>query len=270
MASRGERNPRWRRRPAPWYAASVSGLRGRAVLVTGAASGIGRATAVRLAAEGAAVALVDRDADRLAGALPPAARALAIVADVSREAEMREAVERAVAALGALGGLVTAAGIFDPAERRPVAEVELETFTRTLAVNLTGTFLAVKYALPHLAAGGGAIVTIASTAALRAHGFGAGYTASKGGVVALTRLVAAQYAGRGVRANCVCPGATDTPMTGGVYRDPVRAEQVGRGIPLRRVAQPEEIGNTICWLLSDDASYLHGQVIAVDGGASVI
>ena len=110
---------------------------------------------------------------------------------------------------------------------------------------------------------------IASTAALRGHGFGSGYTASKGGVVALTRLLAEQYSAQGVRTNCICPGATDTPMTGGVYRQPERVERMRRVIPLGRVADPVEIGAVACFLLSDDASYLNGQVIAVDGGATV-
>jgi NAD(P)-dependent dehydrogenase (short-subunit alcohol dehydrogenase family) len=243
---------------------------GQVVLVTGAASGIGRATVARLAASGAAVALVDRDAERLASAVPAGARAISIVADVAREDDVRDAVARAVEELGGLGGLVTAAGIFDPAERRPVAEVEVATFVRTLAVNLTGTFLAVKYALPHLAARGGAIVTIASTAALRAHGFGAGYTASKGGVVALTRLVAAQYAGQGVRANCVCPGLTETGMTEQVLRDPEYRARVSRAIPLGRVARADDIAAVVCHLLGDDATYVTGQVIAADGGTTTL
>jgi NAD(P)-dependent dehydrogenase (short-subunit alcohol dehydrogenase family) len=242
---------------------------GQVVLVTGAASGIGRATVARLAASGAAVALVDRDAERIASAVPAGARAITIVADVADETDVRDAVARSVEELGGLGGLVTAAGIFDPAERRPVAEVELGTFVRTLAVNLTGTFLAVKYALPHLAASGGSIVTIASTAALRAHGFGAGYTASKGGVDALTRLLAVQYGPQGVRANCVCPGGVDTPMTAGVFSGPDAAERARRGIPLGRYAQADDLADVVAFLLSDDARYLTGQTIPVEGGATI-
>src|SRR5262245_58606091 len=214
----------------------LTGLRGRPVLVTGAASGIGESTCERLAAEGALVALVDRDATRLdtvATALGGrGARVLALPADVSREDDVRTAVERAVATFGRRGGVVTCAGVFDQRDRLPVAEVSLDTFTGTVAINLTGTFLAVKYALPHLARAGGAVVTIASTAGLRGHGFGSGYTASKGGVISLTRLVAFQYGGQRVRANCICPGSTDTPMTAPAYRDPERLAQATRGIPL--------------------------------------
>jgi len=261
----------------------VRGLVGRPVIVTGGASGIGRAACSRLAVEGAAVAVVDRNAalvDEVAAALAAgcSARVIGIVADVAKEDEVRAAVQRARTELGGVGGLVTSAGIFDGGDMNLLADVPLETFARTIAVNLTGTFLFCKYALPLLleappsANGGtrGAIVTIASTAGLRGHGFGSGYTASKGGVVALTRLLAFQYGEKGVRANCICPGATDTPMTGGVYHDSEYLARVTPRIPLRRVAQPEEIGDVACHLLSDDASFVNGQVIAVDGGATAI
>ena len=251
----------------------MTGLAGRPVLVTGAASGIGEATSARLVREGAAVALVDRDAARLAtvrDALAGAGgRVVALPADVGDEAAVRDAVAEAVGALGPLGGVVTSAGIFDPGDMQPLAGVELAAFERTLRVNLVGTFLVVKYALPHLVAQGGAVVTVASTAGLRGHGFGSGYTASKGGVVALTRLLAEQYGPQGVRSNCICPGATDTPMTGGAFREGELAERTRRGIPLHRIAEPREIGDVACFLLSDDASYVNGQVFAVDGGATV-
>jgi len=243
------------------------------VLVTGAASGIGEAVCVRLIEEGAAVALVDRDADRLEALRAKLAgqggRLAAFRVEVGDEAAVRAAVDGAVASLGALRGVVTSAGIFDPGDMQPLAGVELATFERTLRVNLVGTFLVVKYALPHLVAHGGAIVTVASTAGVRGHGFGSGYTASKGGVVALTRLLAEQYAGQGVRTNCICPGATDTPMTGGVYHQPEMKQRMQRAIPLGRVAEPHEIGDVACFLLSDDAAYVNGQILPVDGGATV-
>ena len=252
----------------------MRGLAQKRVLVTGAASGIGRATAERLAREGAAVALLDRDETTLrqvVAALEDAgAKCCGFAVDVSGPDAMLASVEEAAADLGGLQGVVTSAGIFDPGDLRPLAEVEPEAFERVLSVNLKGTFLAVKSALPHLLREGGAVVTVASTAGLRGHGFGSGYTASKGGVVALTRLVAFQYGDRGVRANCVCPGFTETPMTGGVQNDPEFARKLTRGIPLRRIAQPEEIAAVVCHLLSDDASYVNGQVIAADGGATVI
>ncbi|HZR80813.1 MAG TPA: SDR family NAD(P)-dependent oxidoreductase [Candidatus Binatia bacterium] len=258
----------------------MRGLAGRAFVVTGGASGIGRATCERLSAEGAAVAIVDRNqelAAEVAGELAGRrGQAIAIAVDVSREEEAWAAIERAARELGPLAGVVTSAGIFDPGDMQLAADVSVATFERTLAVNLLGTFLFVKHVIPHLltpradGGAGGSIVTIASTAGLRGHGFGAGYTASKGGVVALTRLVAFQYGERGIRANCVCPGLTNTPMVGGAYDDPEAARRVTRGIPLRRIARAEEVGQLACYLLSDDASYVNGQVIAADGGATVV
>ena len=250
----------------------MRGLCGRPVLVTGAASGIGEALCTRLAEEGAAVGLLDRDRERLAALTATlergGARVIALHADVGKEDEVRGAVAEAAAALDGLAGVVTSAGIFRQGDRQPLADVDLETFERTLRVNLVGTFLAVKYALPHVVRRGGAVVMIASTAGLRGHGLGSGYTASKGGVIALTRLVAEQYGPHGVRANCICPGATDTPMTGGVYRQPERIEQMRRAIPLGRVALPHEIGDVAAFLLSDDAAHVTGQVLAVDGGST--
>lgn len=253
----------------------MRGLKDKCVIVTGGASGIGRATAERLAEAGVALALFDRNAELLAEVRSSlergGARCTSASLDVADAEAMRNAIDAAADKLGGLYGVVTSAGVFDPGDLRPLADVEPESFTRVLAINLTGTFLAVKYALPHmLAGGGGAVVTIASTAGLRGHGFGSGYTASKGGVVALTRLIAFQYGEHGVRANCICPGFTATPMTGGVENDPDFARRITRAVPLRRIAKPEEMAGVACHLLSDDASYVNGQVIAVDGGATVV
>jgi NAD(P)-dependent dehydrogenase (short-subunit alcohol dehydrogenase family) len=250
----------------------MRGLTSRVVLVTGAASGIGRATAGRLLEEGARVALVDRDGDRLA----EAARAFgtaggavgAYAGDVSDPAFVQDAVEGAARALGPLSGVVTAAGIFDPTDMTPIADADPHVFARVLAVNLTGTFLVVRAALPQLVRDGGAVVTVASTAGLRGHGFGAAYTASKGGVIAFTRLVAEQYGVQRVRANCVCPGFVATAMNRDVHDDPAFLARVRKATPLGRIGQAGELAGAICHLLSDDASYTTGQVIAVDGGAT--
>ena len=142
----------------------------------------------------------------------------------------RRPSRRAIDELGRIAGVVTAAGIFHGPDLQPAHEVSVDDFVHVLRVNLVGTFAVIKHALPHLVDGGGAIVTIASTAAIRGHGFGAGYTASKGGVDALTRLLAVQYGPHGVRANCICPGGVDTPMTGGTFATPeaqARAQRHG-------------------------------------------
>jgi NAD(P)-dependent dehydrogenase (short-subunit alcohol dehydrogenase family) len=243
------------------------------VLVTGGASGMGRATALLLAREGAAVTVVDLAADAaedVAREVTAAGgNAIAAAADVGYESEMAAAVGNAVDAFGGLDGLVTCAGIFHGNDLRPLGEVELDDFLFVLRVNLAGTFLAIKHAVPHLVARRGAVVTIASTAALKGHGFGSGYTASKGGVAALTRLAAVQYGQDGVRVNCICPGGVDTPMTAGVWNTPEAQERMKRVVPLQRVAQPEEIASVAAFLLSDAASDLTGQTIAVDGGATI-
>lgn len=246
---------------------------GRAVLVTGGASGIGRSTALRLASEGAAVAVVDLAVDgaqKVAHEIDGAGgRAMAYAADVGDEAAVAGATAAAVNAFGGLDGLVTCAGIFQPPDLRPLAEVDLDTFLHVLSVNLAGTFLAAKHALPHLVERRGAVVTVASTAALLGHGHGSGYTASKGGVVALTRLLAVQYGPRGVRANCIAPGGVDTPMTAGAFSTPEAVERVRRDTPLGKVARPEEIAAVAAFLLSEDASHVTGVTIPVEGGATV-
>jgi NAD(P)-dependent dehydrogenase (short-subunit alcohol dehydrogenase family) len=247
-------------------------LAGRSVLVTGAASGMGRATTTRLVEEGARVTAVDLDEPGLEETVKLADagdRVVACTADVSREPDVVAAVEAAVEANGSLSGVVTCAGIFHPGDLKPAADVTLADFLHVIGVNLAGTFLAIKYALPHLVNGGGSIVTIASTAALRGHGFGSGYTASKGGVDALTRLVATQYGRQGVRANCICPGGIDTPMTAGRFLTPQATEMFEKRVPLARVGQPEEIAAVVAFLLSGDAAYLSGQTIAVDGASTI-
>jgi NAD(P)-dependent dehydrogenase (short-subunit alcohol dehydrogenase family) len=252
-------------------------LAGRSVLVTGAASGMGRSTTTRLVEEGAQVAAVDLNEAGLEETVKLAhdlakngdRETVACTADVSQEDDVVAAVAAAVEAFGGLSGVVTCAGIFHPGDLKPAADVTLDDFLHVLGVNLAGTFLAIKYALPHLVEDGGSIVTIASTAALRGHGFGSGYTASKGGVDALTRLVATQYGRQGVRANCICPGGIDTPMTAGRFLTPDAEENFRKRVPVGRVGQPEEIASVAAFLLSDDAAYLSGQTIAVDGASTV-
>jgi NAD(P)-dependent dehydrogenase (short-subunit alcohol dehydrogenase family) len=252
-------------------------LTGRAVLVTGGGSGIGRATALEVASRGGAVVVVDRNVEGVAETVAlveeDGGRAVAAPADVADEDAVRGAVTRGLDELGRLDGVVTAAGIFDPPDLQPLADVDLATFQRVLGVNLAGTFLAMKYALPHLTRADGeprtSIVTIASTAGIRGHGFGSGYTASKGGVIALTRLAAVQYGPRGVRVNCICPGAVNTPMAGGAWDSDAARARTKRDVPLGVVAEAADLGSVAGFLLSPDAHHVTGQVLAVDGGVTI-
>jgi NAD(P)-dependent dehydrogenase (short-subunit alcohol dehydrogenase family) len=244
-----------------------------AVLITGGASGIGRASAQRLARDGHPIAVVDRhggDARTVAAELAQAGdTVVAYECDVADDRAVSDTVARATSDLGRLCGVVTAAGIFHGPDLQPAHQVAVDEFVHVLRVNLVGTFAVIAAALPSLMDGGGSIVTIASTAAIRGHGFGAGYTASKGGVDALTRLIAVQYGTYGVRANCVCPGGVDTPMTAGTFATEDARARAKQRIPVGRYAQAGDIADVVAFLVSDDSRYVTGQTLPVEGGATV-
>lgn len=242
-------------------------LEGRGALVTGAASGIGRATCERFAAEGARLACVDRDGDA-AEALAKELRtrgvdAVALACDVSSEDEVDRAVDAAVDHFGGLDVLVNSAGILHFTHTH---EETLERWNRILAVNLTGTFLVCRAALPHLQDGGGCIVNVSSTAALRAHAWAAAYSASKGGVQALTAELAIEYGRQGVRTNCICPGGIVTPMHD-AFELPEGADPklLRRIMPFDRMRGPETCAGVIAFLASDDAAHVNGEFVRVDG-----
>jgi NAD(P)-dependent dehydrogenase (short-subunit alcohol dehydrogenase family) len=240
-------------------------LAGRRIIITGGASGIGRATARLFRQEGAAVAVLDRS-DNAAKAVADEIGAIAIACDVSDPASVAAAVNQAAEAMGGLDGVVNAAGILS---ETGIADTSAEVFNRTLAVNLTGTFLVIQAAAPHLQkAGKGTIVNIASGVGLLPTGPGSvAYVASKGGVVALTKAVSMELAPT-IRVNSVCPGAVETAMTAAQIRsasgEPNPA--IARRYALQRHGQPEELAAAILFLTSDESSFMTGIAPPVDGG----
>ena len=245
---------------------------GRTALVTGAASGIGRATAVRLAAEGARVVAVDLHADPLDRVVKElvgsGVEAVAVPGDITRQ----EVVDAAVAACsGRLDVLVNNAGIMD--YFLPVDSVDDETWARVLDVNTTAVMRFCRAAVPVMKeVGGGAIVNVASAAAIMGGAAGVAYTASKHAVVGITRNIAVLYAPDGIRCNAVCPGGVDTNIAegGAVPREPWVFERLSATSYPRaqRTAGPDELAATISWLASSEASDVSGAVLPVDGGWS--
>ena len=238
-------------------------LRGRVILVTGGASGIGAATCAVLVENGARVAIVDRDraaAEALARQLSPA---LPIVADVTDPAALWRAVGDCLTKFGALHGAVNAAGIGAP--RHELADVPAEDWHRVLAVNLTGVFNAMQAEIPAiLASDGGAIVNIASICGLVAVAGSSAYTASKHGVIGLTKAAALDYARQGLRINAIAPGYVDTPLV--ASRPPEVQSVLASQHPLGRLATAREIADVAVFLLGPESSFLTGSVISADGG----
>jgi NAD(P)-dependent dehydrogenase (short-subunit alcohol dehydrogenase family) len=247
----------------------VRGLGGRTYIVTGAASGIGRATASRLLQEGAAVV----GADVAAADAPGDGRWEFRTTDVTDEGSVAALVQAAVAFGGTIDGVVHAAGV---AGGGPVHLLPAKEWARILDVNLTGTFLMAKHAIGQMLAQPardgrrGSVVTVASIEGLEGTAGGSAYSASKGGVVLLTKNMAIDYAGRGIRVNAICPGFVDTPMTEAVFGSPGMEETLADIVHEhklgRRMARPDEIASVAAFLLSDDSSFVTGHALPVDGG----
>ncbi|MEE2679377.1 MAG: SDR family oxidoreductase [Myxococcota bacterium] len=246
-------------------------LDGRSAFITGGASGIGREAALLFGAEGAHVVIADvADADGAAvvAEIEAAGGAAAYVhTDVSQSASVSGAIAEAERLAGGLNVLFNNAGIFPGADGSPVATDEA-VWERVLQVNLTGVFLCCKYGIPALLrAGGGAIVNTASfVAVMGAATSQIAYTASKGGVLAMTREIAIEYARQGIRANALCPGPVDTPLLQELLSEPAARSRRMTHVPMGRLAQASEVARAALYLASDDSSYVNGTTFLVDGG----
>jgi NAD(P)-dependent dehydrogenase (short-subunit alcohol dehydrogenase family) len=249
-------------------------LEGKVALITGGNSGIGRATALLFAQEGARVAITGRDEARgqaVAAEIAAAGgQAIFLRSDVRFAEDCRRAVEATLERFGRLDILFNNAGLFYP---HTVIDCTEEEWDLTVDVGLKGTFLMSKYALPHLIAqGGGVIVNNASGWGLVGGDAAAAYCAAKGGVVLLTKAMAIDHARQGVRVNCVCPGDVDTPMlpadaqARGMKWEDYLASAANR--PMGRIGRPEEIARAVLFLASDDSSFMTGAALAVDGGGT--
>jgi NAD(P)-dependent dehydrogenase (short-subunit alcohol dehydrogenase family) len=248
-------------------------LQGKCAVVTGAASGIGRASAILFAREGAGVVVVDRAPEveeTVASIRSGGGKAVALTKDASSETAVAEIMETAVRELGGLDVCYANAGVSGGAV--PFFETTVEQWTQVLNVNLIGTFLAVKYAARLMVdKGRGSIICTASVAGLRSGAGGIPYSASKAGVISLVQTVANQLYGSGVRINAICPGLIETGMTRPIF-EMARArgteQKIGQLNPLRRAGVPDEIATAALFLASDEASYVNGQALTVDGGLS--
>lgn len=249
-------------------------FKGKVAIVTGGAMGIGEATARKLAGLGASVAILDVDVDAgrrsVAAITNDGGRCEFFQCNVSAGKDVSKVVESVVIKYGAVDILVSNAGIQLYGDAITTSE---EEWDRLMGINLKGCFLAAKYAVPHMIDRGGAIVIVGSVQSMTAIGNSIAYVASKHGLLGLTRAMSLDYAGRGIRVNCVCPGAIDTPMlrwAAGLSDDPNKViETCNRMHPVGRIGKPEEVADAIAYLASPMASFITGAALLVDGGMLV-
>ena len=245
-------------------------LTDKVAIVTGGASGIGRATVLRFAEEGAKVMAADRSLTGLEQTQDLSNKISSDVAtvavDVSKMDHVSDMVDQAVDRFGRVDVLVNAAGVLILTP--PLAEVDERHWDLIMATNLKGLFLCCKAAIPAmLTNGGGSIVNIASMAGVQAYGQSLPYAVSKAGIIHLTTVAASQYTSQGIRINCIAPGFVDTPQARGSTQSTEAIESAAQHHPMGRIGRPEEIANTILFLASDESSYMSGSTVIVDGGS---
>lgn len=242
-------------------------LQGRVAIVTGAASGIGAAIARQLSESGAAVLIADRDADGLTSvAADITGEVRTVVVDLLDPGAIATIVDAALAGFGRIDILVNCAGVLETA---PLEEVSTAMFDRVMGINVRAAYLLAQAVAPHLPTGG-AIVNIASGNATLASPGGSVYATSKGALVSMTRGLAADLAGRGVRVNCIAPGPVVTPLLAPALADPTIRDMILGAVPAGRIGEPEEIATVATFLVSDAASFMYGATVHVDGGTTAI
>jgi NAD(P)-dependent dehydrogenase (short-subunit alcohol dehydrogenase family) len=237
-------------------------LNGKFAIVTGGASGIGAATARLFAAEGASVAILDCNLPHVEEGVN--GKTAAWQCDVSDSGQVKDAIERAVRRFGEPHILFNNAGI---AIRRTVGDSEPEDWDRVMAINVRGAFLCSKFCLPHFSSGASIIHSASVTGITGVRGRAA-YSTAKGALTALTRNMAVDYASRGIRVNCVCPGFVRTPLIRALLEDPKRTERLIGMHPLGRLGEPEDVANAVLFLASSDSAWITGTSLVVDGGFS--
>lgn len=249
-------------------------LENKIIVMTGAASGIGRATALLAAKYGASLALCDLNGEGVAEtaqlAREAGVRAISEAVDVSSATQVEAFMQRVGSEYGRLDGAFNNAGVGGTLTRTHMLPEDL--WDQCMSVNLKGVWLSMKYEVPLLRGdGGGAIVNMASVAGVIGFPMNAVYSASKHGVVGLTKSAAAEYARNNIRVNAICPGYTDTPMVSAIDEiRPGMVENTLQAVPMKRLGHPDEVAETVCYLLSSRAPFLTGQAITIDGGLSAV
>jgi len=253
-------------------------LKGKVAIITGAGSGLGRATAMLFAKEGAKVVVAanrEKDGQQTLNSIKEAGGdAILVRVDVTKAADLENAVKATVDKYGKLDIMLNNAGT--PGPGKLITDITEEEWHRVISINLTSVFLSTKYAIPEmLKSGGGVIINVSSVAALSPRRYTGAYSAAKAGVIQLTRVTALEYARKNIRVNCILPGPIDTPFFSKVAgADPAKIaafkESVRNEVPLGRFAQPEEIARVALFLASDDASYITGAAFAADGGQLLV